>query len=236
MRPGGATHSALGPAGAALLLVAALGLAGCSSDDPNSAIGTPAPSASSSATSSTGSAVTDDGHTNNLYLQPANMPIDVSFTWAQGSYSITADQQSTWKGVTNCSATAGNICQVVVDAGRKASSEPAQWFAGRAPVALVTNGWSATKPEPDELNFAISGTLTINGTSYPVAMGQGSYVMESIDNNNWWIGGEGWIDFGTAILTPDRQYWVTGSNNNAVFALGKGLPPESEPSLPAPTP
>lgn len=172
----------------------------------------------------------DTTRTNNLYLEPVDDSIATSFTWTEGSYQITSDQESTWKGVTNCAADAGDTCQIVVEAGRSASTEPAQWFAGLAPVAIFTNGWSTSKTEPEELNFSISGTLTINGTSYPVAIGQGSYVMSGTDNNNWWIGGSGWTDLGTVIVSPDRQFWITGSSNNAVFGIGSGVPPDSAPT------
>jgi len=36
---------------------------------------------------------------------------------------------------------------------------------------------------PQEMNFAFSGTLVINGISFPVALGQGHYS----STNNWFL-------------------------------------------------
>jgi len=58
---------------------------------------------------------------------------------------------------------------------------------------------------PSELNFAITGTITIDGTGYPITIGQGS----TGSSNNWWVGGPGWtIHSGVYanVVTPDGKY------------------------------
>jgi hypothetical protein len=53
----------------------------------------------------------------------------------------------------------------------------------------------------------MTGTLTINGTSYPVTIGQGSDGV----HNNWWIGGPNWtlhVGYGVAVVTPDGKYLI----------------------------
>ncbi|MFN8125180.1 MAG: hypothetical protein U0R64_01520 [Candidatus Nanopelagicales bacterium] len=136
----------------------------------------------------------------------------LSFTW-DGGYSITAGQP--WGGVTTGSGTpgGGSGINVTADAGRSGSSEVADWFNARSTLAVGDD--QGTDNSPEELNFAFSGTLSINGTDYPVVIGQG----HSGANNNWWIGGQGtgWTasaDGQTVassvlyLITPDGEYGI----------------------------
>lgn len=91
-----------------------------------------------------------------------------------------------------------------VKAGRHGSSPPAEWFRSNASVATCT--MDCTTDWPSNLNFAITGTFTIDGTGYPITIGQGSTPLGA---NNWWIGGPGWtIHSGVYpnVVTPDGQY------------------------------
>ncbi|MEI8083604.1 MAG: hypothetical protein WCI74_17345 [Actinomycetes bacterium] len=180
--------------------VALASLVGCSSTGQNAA--EPPPS-SASATSSD---LTASSHANQVnFINKTGTTL--AFTWTPGSYSITPDQASTWSGVSNCSAPAGVTCLVTVQAGRKASTTPAQWFASQAPAAMAT--WSGSG-EPSDLNFAVGGTFAIGGNTYTTALGQGSF-WEGGTFNNWWIGGQKWtVNSSTsAVITPDGKYQIS---------------------------
>ena len=148
-----------------------------------------------------------------------NNEIDVSmhdnwvdfFPWADNvqlafdlsDHSITSGQP--WGGVST--GTDNNTWAIDVKAGRKGSSGVADWFKSRASAAWCANFPSDCPNWPSELNFAMTGTLTINGTPYPVTIGQGSTGL----HNNWWIGGPGWtlnVSFGVAVVTPDGKYFI----------------------------
>lgn len=145
-------------------------------------------------------------HDNVVDLVSANS-LPVSFAWDQG-YSITAGQP--WGGVTTSPGLA-----IDVEAGRSASTGPAQWLNDRTAVPVGTEGAGPGGSGPSELNFAFSGTLTIDGHEYPIVMGQG----HTGDNNNWWFGGQGsgWkggvsgptvgTSFGY-VTTPDGLYSI----------------------------
>ena len=96
-----------------------------------------------------------------------------------GQYSIT-DGKS-WGGTTVTGSGTRNLMVTAV-ADRKKSSAPADWYSQQVDSALTmmihTKGGD---PRPKELNFAFTGTLTINGTAFNICLGQGSYD----DTNNW---------------------------------------------------
>lgn len=151
-------------------------------------------------------------HDNTVEIAAVNPICDnnISFQW-DGGYSITAGQP--WAGVST-SASGGPIV-INVQAGRSASSGPADWFNARTTTPIgndVTLGG-----QPAELNFAFSGTLTVNTTSYPVVFGQGH---NSQGQNNWWFGGQGsgWTEYTVApeaLKTPDGQYVISASDNDS---------------------
>ena len=151
----------------------------------------------------------------------------VSFTW-DGGYSITSGQP--WGGVSTGSGVSGggSGLNIDVEAGRKGSPQVAQWFTSRTSTMISSAEWGADS-FPRELNFAFTGTLTINGTEYPVVIGQG----HSGTDNNWWIGGQGsgWglsvfgqsVATDTAVLvTPDGEYTIL-AEAAMVNQIGVGL-------------
>ncbi|MDT8380327.1 MAG: hypothetical protein RQ739_15695 [Desulfotignum sp.] len=79
---------------------------------------------------------------------------------------------------------------IKVEAGRKGSSEAADWFKHRADVAVgdrvVFDSW------PDKLNFAVYGDIVVTGKNggkvkcKDIIIGQG----HTGAYNNWWIGGK----------------------------------------------
>jgi hypothetical protein len=101
-----------------------------------------------------------------------------------------------------------------------------------ASIAIDTVGWTASTPS--DLNFAFTGTLTLSCTSncgsapvgtfnYPIVVGQGHTGSgQTIEANNWWIGGQGWINFscpaypraGPCMLTPDSKWGLIAQNDN----------------------
>jgi hypothetical protein len=99
-------------------------------------------------------------------------PMQFAFS---NNYSVTDGQP--WNGVTGCQianetvGTAAN-CEIEVQAGRHDSSGPAQFFAQNVSAAQCS--WECGGSMPAELNFAITGTITIAGTNYPITVGQGS--------------------------------------------------------------
>jgi hypothetical protein len=134
---------------------------------------------------------------------------------ASGAYSITTDQASTWDGVTAVMAGSSSspYLQINAEAGRHASAEVSQWFFQQAP--LYTCVWAnsactlyVSSNNPGSLNFAFTGTLTINGTGYAITIGQGS----DGTNNYWFFGEQYWTAGGTygTIVTPDGRYAIHG--------------------------
>ncbi len=161
-------------------LTIAIGLSGCGSGDSQEAVDT-------------------TEHDNWVYLSTywgfAQLAFDLT------GYSITSGQP--WGGVST--GQPDQTWGIDAKAGRHGSSTPAEWFKSHASVAVCT-GYTCSSAWPSELNFAMTGTLTINGTSYPITIGQGS---TALGVNNWWIGGPGWtIHSGTDsnVVTPDGQY------------------------------
>lgn len=97
----------------------------------------------------------------------------ISFAYS-GSYIVTEGQP--WEGV----VVEGS--KITVKAGRHASKECATWYKNyidnNAMHSVHTSGGDKM---PNGLNFAIIGTLTINGTPYEICLGQGS----NDSGNNW---------------------------------------------------
>jgi hypothetical protein len=141
-------------------------------------------------------------HDNWVYLEPSS-GWKPSLAFELDDHSISSGQP--WGGVS--SSVSNQVLGIDVKAGRHASSSVASWFRSHASVAWCAN-WPSACPEwPSDLNFAMTGTLTINGTGYPVTIGQGSVR----PHNNWWIGGPGWTarysPLGDAVVTPDGKYF-----------------------------
>lgn len=144
-------------------------------------------------------------HDNWVYLQDNLPSFAGTMAYVEANHSITSGQP--WGGVNASFSTSGTLSIDAV-AGRKKSSGVADWFRSNASTATCTAGCGSAWPS--ELNFAFVGTITINGTEYPITIGQGSMWTGT---NNWWIGGPGWIwpqsrlNAGE-ITTPDGKYCV----------------------------
>jgi hypothetical protein len=149
---------------------------------------------------------------------PAQPTLTFQFDY-DDEYIVSAGQP--WGGVS--SGMPSSLLQITAAAGRHKSTPPAQWFNQRSALVL---GYALEDSRPDELNFAFSGTLTINGTPYPIYLAQGSDLL----GNDWWLGvpaggpGQGaWAKTDAGyLLTPDGRYIVCpknggfyGSHNNA---------------------
>lgn len=150
-------------------------------------------------------------HDNNFQILPDQFNPSMSYTF-NGNYSITSGQP--WSGVSSEGCQGG--IQVVAKAGRKGSESPANWFKSNVSCATCQN--AGTNSFPGELNFAFTGTITINGDTYPITLGQG----HAGANNNWWIGGPGWVfPDGSSrgeICTPDKKY-LFACDENLVYSF-----------------
>lgn len=118
-----------------------------------------------------------------------------------GQYNITSGQP--WSGI-NISESDGSSV-INARAGRKGSTGPAQWFRGKASIAMCVS--TSIGAWPKDLNFAFDGTLIIDGNSYHLVVGQGNDGV----HNNWWIGGagDGWTGDNLKLVTPDKKYYIS---------------------------
>jgi len=144
-------------------------------------------------------------HDNQFIIQAGNSAsgAQIQFTWQQDSSSITSGQP--FDGVSTNPSGASTNCTINVQAGRQLSDAPAQWFTQQLQGGTAFNpGIGNVGNQPDQLNFAVTGTLTINGTGYGVVLGQGS---DGAGDNTWWIGGPGFTGLSPgAVVTPDGAY------------------------------
>lgn len=105
---------------------------------------------------------------------------------ATDGYKVTEGQP--FDGVT--SSVSGEHGWINVKAGRHGSSDVAEWFEQQVGSG-ATAACDSSGNFPDNLNFAVAGTLTFtvsNGASYTcddVIIGQGHFT----GANNWWVGG-----------------------------------------------
>lgn len=114
---------------------------------------------------------------------------------SNGGYSITPGQ--TWDGV-NVGRGYGTI---TVNASNRLSTTPAAFFAQNAYVAMNSSNQSNALPK--ELNWAFTGTLTINGTSYPVVIGLGGHDTYYVGGHDLLIDGGG-----PELVTNDSLYML----------------------------
>jgi len=145
-------------------------------------------------------------HDNWVYLESYMWQASISFNLAD--HSITGGQP--WGGVTT--GTPDMDWGIDAKAGRKGSTGPAEWFKAHASNATYTSGGSGAWPS--ELNFAYTGTITIDGNSYTIVIGQGN----SFGRNNWWVGGPGWTvhpGVYANVVTPDGKYFFMPVDNSS---------------------
>jgi hypothetical protein len=116
-------------------------------------------------------------HDNEFDFNASTNVNSISFKF-NGDYIVTDGQP--YGGV---SSEGGKI---VVKAGRKGSEKCAKWFndyvASSYENMIHTVGGDNI---PSELNFAIKGTLTVDGVSHEICLGQGH--RPSTGENNWHI-------------------------------------------------
>ncbi|MDP2722780.1 MAG: hypothetical protein Q8O72_08485 [Bacteroidales bacterium] len=139
-------------------------------------------------------------HDNYFQILPDQFSPAFGYSYS-GNHKITSGQP--WGGVSSEGYHSG--IEILAKAGRKDSDSPASWFKSNASNAISIVADKNTV-WPEKLNFAFTGTITINGDSYPFTAGQG----HSGAFNNWWIGGPGWTFPDNKpyeeIYTPDKKY------------------------------
>ncbi len=188
-------------------------------------------------------AVTEHDNTVIFTAWPTNYPCGVVtgsqvssiVFYSTGDYSITDGQP--WDGVTtnNITSQKGGVptYQADVFAGRKASQHPADFFNSRAGTVNIGPCGPAGL---NTLNFALTGVLEIEGTDYPIVIGQ---VGLDNSNNCWFLGSnEGEFDYFEAsysdgytiysceyLTTPDGKYSIGAilekMPNYYTFFIGK---------------
>lgn len=124
-------------------------------------------------------------HNNEFLLSFGNEKLD-NFSFNVTDSKVTIGQP--YDGVTT--SIQNGKGQLIIKAGRSKSKVPAKWFAHEINKGSAIASFTG-KQLPDELNFAIKGTLqfSLAGKQYTiknVLIGQGSnqHIM-----NNWWFGG-----------------------------------------------
>ena len=188
--------------GKMLVLVAgAVFLAACSSPTTQGQPKGEATSTEQAAPSAGQSAVSTTEHDNNVTFLNGGCISSATFT-PQDS-NITGGQP--WGGILTTEPYNGQVFSLDAKAGRKDSSGPAAWFNDRAPeYVAMFNG------PINNLNFAFTGELTLNGDTYLITLGQGNAGGGA---SPWWLGGEG-FQLETAqgwahLYTPDGKYFFT---------------------------
>jgi len=145
-----------------------------------------------------------------------------SFGFQQTGYSITSGQPygGTTAGVSNGKG------QITVKAGRKASSSVASWFkqqvgSGQTLVCDTKGTY------PNDLNFAVEGTLTISSTSSEtitcdnIIVAQGNFGT----TNNWWMGGPGMKGAHVSVSGATEQTCqIAGSRKPAIVVFAPQTP------------
>lgn len=202
------------------ILVACAAMTGSVQTMPQ-AVASPAPASQSApASRALGAVVGVSEHSNVVNLEVAegseSAISSVNFTW-NGGYSITSGQP--WGGVTSSTGSENGLAYVNVSAsaGRSGSQGPASWFSQNEVVNVADDTFLSAPGAPSDLNFAFTGTLTINGHDYPIVLGQGH---QSATNNWWFGGGSGWTNNRGALVTPDGAYRIQGYSDSAnAFAI-----------------
>ena len=153
-------------------------------------------------------------HENLMAFLQAPPPTDVTNPPPQPSLTIALEYADAfvvsagqpWQGVATSGGTPGTALEVTVRAGRHDTSPPAEWFNERADLLL---GYGVLDDRPSELNFAFAASLVIDGSSYPIYLGQGS----DLAGPDWWlgtpfiVGGPSWTrDENGYLHTPDGLY------------------------------
>ncbi|EJL74800.1 hypothetical protein [Chryseobacterium populi] len=138
-----------------------------------------------------------------IFASTSNKLVKGSFTVSQ--FSVTDGQDPKGHIYAGFTASCGSDGKFSFSIGRKGSKTVADWFSARVPGNKTT-----FNHKPDELNFAMIGTLVLEFsnavcTFYNVALAQG----HAGASNNWWFGGQ--------------QAMYNGSDSVIYGALSNGL-------------
>jgi len=146
-----------------------------------------------------------------------------SISFQQTGFNITTNQP--WNPPTITQVSNGDFqgIQITVECGHQGSSSVANYFSNTASVAISSKTVTPTfNTMPQDLNFVISGTLTVTNTlgvttSYPVVFGEGHM---SSGQDNWWFGGANFTTNATqgkstGIVTSDYTYVISQNPNGS---------------------
>jgi len=175
------------------------------------ATSTEQPSTEQAAPSADQSAVSTTEHDNYVTFEGANSCIQAA-SFAPQDSNITGGQP--WGGIATSTAYTpdGNLV-LNAQAGRHDSSGPAQWFNQRAP--MFVSGYAGPI---NNLNFAFTGELTLDGNTYLIVVGQGN---EGGGSSPWWFGGQGFTAQSThAMTTPDGKYQFFAEDSGDSITMG----------------
>jgi hypothetical protein len=190
-----------------LLIVVPCMLGGCSGSSGGGAI---SPQTGMETGNPVGS-VNAYSHDNYVYFKPGNFNISGA-TFDMTGYSITEGQP--WHGVT--SDMSGVSFAIDVNCGRKDSVSPAEWFLNSVQGGPVINTLLEDNL-PSELNFAVSGILSIGGNAYTIVIGQKGISVGNI----WYMGG---VNFKgdsayNQMTTPDGKYTFGEGGSDDIFSV-----------------
>ena len=125
-----------------------------------------------------------DSHTNAAHIWVKGEGIS-NVGYVLKEKKITTDQP--WNSF-HASSSKNNLLTFVVEAGRKGSSDVAEWFIEHSAAGMA--GCDTCDAEPDNLNFAFTGEISFDygGHTYTYGgytFGQGHNARS---RNNWWAG------------------------------------------------
>ncbi|ROI02558.1 hypothetical protein EGI16_13065 [Chryseobacterium sp. G0240] len=149
---------------------------------------------------------------NEVFLASASNNL-VKGTFTVNEYSVTSGQDPNGHIHAGYVASCGSDGKFTFSIGRKGSKEVAKWFSDRVPGNRTTFDHN-----PDDLNFAMIGTLVLEFTGnkvctfYNIALAQG----HSGSSNNWWFGGK------QAMNNGGNQV-VCGAISNGIVELAEFL-------------
>lgn len=159
---------------------------------------------------------------------PVQPRLQLGFAFT-GDYIVSDGQP--WQGVKVSGGAPGTPLEITALAGRHKTAPPATWLDDRSQLVL---GYGLLDDRPAELNFAFAGNLLIDGSSYPIVLGQGSDLL----GDDWWLGvpaspddGPPWTQDASGYLhTPDGKYVVCpkdggyfGAHDNAFQVITPDL-------------
>lgn len=153
----------------------------------------------------------DTGFSHDNIVKITTIPVDNSMAFTATEHNITPGQP--WEGV---SANLENgIFTIDVKCGRKGSLYPLAWFQNsiqNSPIASTRYPYV----EPHSMNFAVNGTMRINGTDYAITIGQVGIGLRNV----WYMSGVGFTGQNGSIVTPDGRYSFFSGGADDTFGFG----------------